>query len=127
MVAYNTISGSGSIAGSGSISDLPTGYSVDLSALSSPFTGALLQSNNIQFLSSAPNQINNSSWYPSTSRQVTVSGCSGIYAGLNGQSFYLINIGSALIENGLYGTFISTNSLLGMSTLDIPGFTLNWL
>jgi len=127
MIADSTISGSGSIAGSGNISGLPTGYSVDLSVSSSPFTGALLLSNSIQFIDSAPNQINNSSWYTSTNKQVTVSGCSGIYAGLNGQSFYLINNGSALIENGLYGTFISTNSLLGMSTIDIPGFTLNWL
>ncbi len=126
MVAGNSISGKASISGAGSMSAF-AGYSADLSVINSPFTGALFTSNTLQFLASPPNGINSSTWPTSTNRGITVSGCSGIYSGLNGQSFYLINNGSSLLENGNYSTFVSNNSLAGMLTTDIPGFTLNWI
>jgi len=127
MVAGNSISGKASISGAGSMSIPFAGYSADLSAINFPFTGALFTSNTLQFLASPPNGINSSTWPTSTTRGITVSGCSGIYSGLNGQSFYLINNGSSLSENGNYSTFVSNNSLAGMLTTDIPGFTLNWI
>ena len=127
MVAGNSISGNAIITGAGSMSIPLAGYSADFSAINSPFTGALFTSNTLQFLASPPSSINYSTWPVSTTRGVTVTGCSGIYSGLNGQSFYLINNGSSLSENGNYGTFVSNNNLLGMLTTDIPGFTLNWI
>ena len=128
--ANKTFTGSGTVTGSGNINGSAlTTYSVDLTATGGSFAGAFFTYNTMEWYDQAPANVTNH-WPASEGRVLTVSGLTGGYSNLNGQTFGAVNTGTQIIPLGFDGvppldTWIQSNGITN-AQINYPNFTISW-
>jgi hypothetical protein len=130
MVAPRGIFGAGTVTGSGNINGSAlTTYSVDLTATGGSFAGAFFTYSTMEWYDQAPANVTNH-WTVGEVKVLTVSGLTGGYSNLNGETFGAIYTGTQLIPypvNGIPGldTWIQVNGITN-AQINYPNFTISW-
>ena len=129
MVAYNTISGSGSIAGSGSINSGVT-FSRSLSLTMANFNdnscGLIFTPNTMFALYYFPQYMTD--YMPeSTPLLITVSGLQGGDEAMNGHTFTIMRATQTIVDvDGSFTSFITTFNLDGHQASEKYDHVWNW-